>query len=195
MTNIELLCAAARDFYRFGWMPGTAGNLSVRSEDGESCLVSISGRHKGRLVAADFVNVPIAADDFSAIEPRPSAETAVHNAIYRRVADAGAVLHAHCPYVALLSHRTSSITLHDYENIKGLGVWDRDAVEVPVVPNHREIPRLADAVGARIDAGVEVPGVFVAAHGLYAWGRDVDEAQRHIESFEYLCRLAWEERA
>ena len=34
-------------------------------------------------------------------------------------------------------------------------------------------------------------GYLIDGHGLYAWGRDMAEARRHIEAFEFLlaCEL------
>jgi methylthioribulose-1-phosphate dehydratase len=29
-------------------------------------------------------------------------------------------------------------------------------------------------------------GYLIAGHGLYTWGRDVEEAQRHLDAFEFL---------
>ncbi len=36
-------------------------------------------------------------------------------------------------------------------------------------------------------------GFLIAGHGLYAWGRDVAEARRHVEGFEFLCECLWQE--
>jgi len=34
-------------------------------------------------------------------------------------------------------------------------------------------------------------GYLIDGHGLYAWGRDMPEARRHLEAFEFLlgCEL------
>ena len=32
----------------------------------------------------------------------------------------------------------------------------------------------------------EVHGYLIAGHGLYTWGRSVEEACRHVEAFEFL---------
>jgi methylthioribulose-1-phosphate dehydratase len=42
-----------------GWAPATAGNYSMRLDDG-SFAVTVSGRHKGRLTAADVMRVDAA---------------------------------------------------------------------------------------------------------------------------------------
>jgi L-ribulose-5-phosphate 4-epimerase len=37
-----------------------------------------------------------------------------------------------------------------------------------------------------------VPGVLVASHGPFAWGRDAHEAVHHAEVLEFVARLASE---
>ena len=34
-------------------------------------------------------------------------------------------------------------------------------------------------------------GYLIAGHGLYAWGRDISEARRHLDAFEFMlgCEL------
>ena len=43
---------------------------------------------------------------------------------------------------------------------------------------------------AKLDAG-PLWGYLIDGHGLYAWGRDMAEARRHLEAFEFLlgCEL------
>src|SRR3954470_3439803 len=77
-----------------GWAPATSGNYSVRLDDG-SFAVTVSGRHKGRLSEDDVMHV--SAEGESLDGKKPSAETALHLAIYRLFPDAGAVLHSHSP--------------------------------------------------------------------------------------------------
>jgi methylthioribulose-1-phosphate dehydratase len=39
-----------------------------------------------------------------------------------------------------------------------------------------------------------LPGFLIRGHGLYAWGRDVSEARRHIEGFEFLFACMLQEK-
>jgi methylthioribulose-1-phosphate dehydratase len=60
-------------------------------------------------------------------------------------------------------------------------------IHVPVFNNTQDIPELAERVSERFIAGeLTQPGLLVRGHGLYAWGRDISEARRHIEGFEFL---------
>ncbi|MGH3938918.1 MAG: S-methyl-5-thioribose-1-phosphate isomerase, partial [Pseudonocardiaceae bacterium] len=74
-----------RSLYRRGWMEGTSGNVSVRLPGAqELAVITASGGGKGELIAAD--TVPVAVTSGDPIGPsrlRPSAETAIHVALYR----------------------------------------------------------------------------------------------------------------
>ena len=43
------------------------------------------------------------------------------------------------------------------------------------------------------NGGLTAPGFLIAGHGLYAWGRDVAEARRHVEGFDFLFECVWQE--
>lgn len=183
----------ARAFYEFGWLLGTSGNLSVR-RDATSFLITASGKDKGRLAEDDFILCDL---DGEPIEPgeerRPSAETLIHCVVYEAIEGAGAVYHVHEPYAALCSNRDSDegfTTFREVEMIKGLDIWEADEVEVPIVPNYRNIPRLAQEVGAHLNA--RIPAVNITRHGFYAWGATPFEAKRHVETLAYLFRYSWE---
>ena len=60
-----------------------------------------------------------------------------------------------------------------------------------MVDNDSEIERLAKEIGNRLDRN-DMPvrhGYLIRRHGLYTWGRDLDEAYRHIEILEFLFEV------
>jgi methylthioribulose-1-phosphate dehydratase len=59
-----------------------------------------------------------------------------------------------------------------------------------VLPNSQHMPTLAAQVDVLMDTG-HLWGYLIEGHGLYAWGRDMAEARRHLEAFEFLicCEL------
>jgi methylthioribulose-1-phosphate dehydratase len=60
-----------------------------------------------------------------------------------------------------------------------------------VFPNTQNMADLVAQVDAWIDAGKPLYGYLIDGHGIYTWGRDMAEAERHIEAFEFLlgCEL------
>ena len=181
---IAELIAAGRDFARRGWVPATSGNLSCRL-DARTMVVTLSGRDKGALAPEDFVAIDIAA-------PPPvgvSAEAPLHALMYRRDPAIGAVLHVHSPTATLASlefEAAGAVALEGYEMLKALAGVRTHAtrIEVPVFANDQDIPALAARVEPRLAPGLW--GYLIAGHGLYAWGKDVAEARRHVEAFDFL---------
>ena len=193
----EALAAFSRDLYARGWLPGTSGNLSVRLPDGYGrALITGSGLDKGSLGPGDTLTVDIATS--RATEPvpagtRPSAETAIHTAVYRCVPEAGAVIHAHSPYATALACRTAAagrLPLRDLELLKGLGLADPSATELPVFANRPEVDRIAREVADHLsDRPGAPPALLIADHGVTVWGRDLAQARNRLECVEAMCHL------
>lgn len=187
----DLLAEVARLFYGRGWMAGTAGNLSLRLPDG-SFWITASGKLKGRLRREDFLRVAPGGEvlEGGGPEDRPSAETSLHDAVYRLYPEAGACFHVHSipGNVAARLAEGGSLRLPPLEMIKGFGIWDEEPeVSVPVFPNHAHVPRIAEEMVERFShEPPRVPGFVIRDHGLTAWGRDADAALNHVELFEYL---------
>ncbi|MFD3355731.1 methylthioribulose 1-phosphate dehydratase [Streptomyces fradiae] len=189
------LAALARTLYERGWMPGTAGNVSVRLPRG-AALITASGRDKGDMTARDMVVVPAGTAAEAAPGPlRASAETAIHSAIYRTT-DAGAVIHVHSPYATAVACRVgrrtrpASLRIERFELLKGLGLAEPAHTEVPVFPNWPEVRRIAADVAGHLAATPHAPPVLlIADHGVTTWGRDLAQARNRLECLESICRL------
>lgn len=180
-------------FHQRGWSLGTSSNFSVVVErDPLRLLITASGKDKGRLGAEDFV---VVGEDGKAVDPdhpKPSAETLLH-VVAARHAGAGAVLHTHSPWATVLSDlyaHDKGISIEGFEMLKGLeGIATHEHSKwLDIFPNTQDIPRLAEQVKDRLNgAGKPLEhGFLIQKHGLYAWGRDLDEARRHVEVFEFL---------
>lgn len=190
------IIAAGQRMDRFGWVPATAGNISVRLSGG-AVAITRSGGHKGFLgpegvIRVDANGLPLRAGD------RPSAETGLHCGIYRRFPAAGAVLHGHSVAVTMLSRTGGdAIPLAGYELLKafpGLPTHDA-AIALPVFDNDQDIPRLQRAVESRWDALAEVPpGYLIRGHGIYVWGADMPEALLRLEALEFMLACELEAR-
>jgi len=187
----DQLIAAGRELYRQGMVPATSGNFSARLPDGK-LLLTVSGRHKGRLTHDDLLIAD--AHGRSLDDRRPSAETQLHVQAYRRFPAINAVLHPHSVNATLLSKlRGTALTLQDYELLKAFPgvVTHACRVRVPIFANDQDIERLAALVDQEMDTHGPVPGYLIEGHGFYTWGESVEDALRHVEAFEFLfdCEL------
>jgi methylthioribulose-1-phosphate dehydratase len=189
----EAILAAGRRMDAMGWVPATAGNLSIRQPSGHIAITR-SGCHKGFLATEDVIRVDAAG---APVDPgaRPSYETLLHCGIYRRFADAGAVLHGHSLANTVLSRRAAgAIRLAGYELLKAFPGGPRHdvAVDVPVLDNDQDIARLQRALDALWDTTPAAPpGYVIRGHGAYVWGADMATALMRLEALEFmlLCEL------
>lgn len=192
------LVEVARDFHQRGWMSGTAGNLSVRADDG-SFWITASGRPKGRLDESDFLLVRI--QDGEVVERaapgnKPSAETAIHRTIYALFPEARACLHGHSVDGCLVSGRAKraakALRLPAIEMLKGFDIWQQDPkVDLPLFENHLDVARIAKEIEARFrKAKPPLSALMVRAHGPTVWGAGLQEAYNYFECLEFLFGYA-----
>lgn len=191
----QQLTKAMATIHGRGWCDGTGGNFScVLEREPLTLLMAPSGVHKGRVNPEQLIVVkPIARVVRGC--GKASAETLLHLAIVEETG-AGAVLHTHSQAATLLSLRVgqeqaAELLLSDLEMLKGLeGVTTHaTAVALPVLPNDQNLQRLSEAARPLLK---EAPhGLLIAGHGLYAWGKDLATAERHLEILEFLLEQRW----
>ena len=192
-SQIEALRECGQVFWQRGWSVGTSSNYSaVISRNPVALVVTASGIDKGRLSRGDFVRVGEDGQPVIEGQPKSSAETMLHVMLARREG-VGAILHTHSVWATLLSDLFAGeggFEITGYEMLKGLeGVTTHEHVEyVPIFENTQDIPALADEVEDRLFSGKTdfIHGFLIRQHGLYTWGKTVDEARRHVEIYEFL---------
>jgi methylthioribulose-1-phosphate dehydratase len=177
-----------------GWVPATAGNISVRIAGGRIAITR-SGGHKGFLDSFSVIEVDL---DGAAVRPgdRPSAETLLHCQIYRAFADAGAVLHGHSVANTVLSMETDADALsfsgYEVQKIFAGQTTHAATLSMPVVDNDQDMARLAESVAPHLaHAGM---GYLIRGHGIYMWGPDMETALARLEGAEFLLACALERR-
>ncbi|MES2859444.1 MAG: methylthioribulose 1-phosphate dehydratase [Pseudomonadota bacterium] len=187
------LITNVRELSQAGWTPATSSNFSRRLDD-RHAAITVSGRDKGRLTEADIMVVDF---DGKAVgsNDRPSAETLLHTQLYRRFPGIGCVLHTHSPVQTIASRlfaQQGHVRFEGYELQKAFAgnTTHEGALDVPVFANTQDMQELAAQVEAKLDQQ-DLWGYLIDGHGLYAWGRDMAEARRHLEAFEFLmaCEL------
>lgn len=194
------LCRYARHFYEREWMFGTSGNLSIKiSQRPLVIAVTPSGADKGELAPRDIVLAgPRGTVRRAASGKRPSAETAIHLALYEAFPNCGAVFHVHTVHSTLVAteyRKAGVVTWEGLEMLKGFETLAPGAApEIPVFPNIDDLQQFARRVRQQARRLANVPGFLIAHHGMTCWGRTAQEAEKHLELMEFLCRFAWEWR-
>ena len=194
------LCRTMMGIHRRGWCEGTGGNFScVLNRDPLQLLMAPSGVDKGRVRPAQLIVV----DELGTViqgEGRASAEMPLHRTIVCSTG-AGAVLHTHSQSATLLSRwclvqagcASGAVTIHGLEMLKGLeGIRSHEvSITIPVLANDQDLIRLSAIALPHLPEAPQ--GLLIAGHGLYAWGGDLEQAQRHLEILEFLLEQRWRE--
>jgi L-fuculose-phosphate aldolase len=174
------LVRAGRDLYRQGMMAGAAGNLSARL-DAERILITPSGTAKGRLRPQALLMID-PEGRLLAGEGRPSAETAMHTAIYRAFPQVEAVVHAHPVKASAMAAAHRPIPTDTLpEALIAMG----DIACVPFIPS--ATTELAEAVAAAL---AEADGALLFNHGAITIGRSLESARMKMEILEALADTA-----
>ena len=181
--------ALARHAGAKDWIPATSGNFSVRI-DGSDCAITASGSDKSALTADGVIRTAFAGG----AHPRQSAEAPLHYLMYRLSPAIGAVTHVHAQPAVLASLKLANNGAVRIEGLELLKAFNgikthQTRLDVPVFDNDQDMDALARRVEARLQREGLGWGFLLAGHGIYAWGKDVQEALRHLDAFDYLFTL------
>ena len=191
LTETQLrdeICRVGRSLFERGYVHATAGNISVRLQDGylitptDACLGTLD---PARLARLDAQGVQTAGD-------RASKTLTLHRRIYEAAPQARCVLHTHSTHLVALTLQ---------------GVWSDDDIlppitpyfvmkvgHVPLIPYHRPgDPRVAELVAQRIAAmaqrGTPIRAVMLDRLGPNVWHDSPAQASAVLEELEETARL------
>lgn len=174
------IVAAARRLAALGMNPGKSGNLSARMDAG--FLVTPSGRAYDSLGANDIVHVDREGAPHG--PHAPSSEWRLHRDVYRRFAEASAIVHSHSPFATTLSCLRRAIPPFHYE-VAFAGGEDIRCAEYATYGTQELSDRALAALEGR-------KACLLANHGAVAFGVSLDDAAGLMEKVESLARLYWQ---
>jgi L-ribulose-5-phosphate 4-epimerase len=193
----EQVLHANQEIARRGLAPHTFGNASGIDRTGARPLVVIkpSGVDYAQLKASDLVVTDL---DGRIVEGslRPSSDLDTHTLLYREFPQIGGIVHTHSEFATSWAQACRPIpclgTTHaDYFHgpVPVTEPLTAEEVSEAYVRNTGAvIVRLFRAAG--LDP-IAVPGVLVASHAPFAWGKSAAEAVEHADVLEYIARLAF----
>lgn len=178
----ELLVELAASLFARGFSVGSAGNISVRLDDG--FLITPTNSSLGRLDPARLSRLDT---EFRHIGgDRPSKEVFMHRAMYTARGDAAAVVHLHS------SHATAVACLPDVDTANPIPPLTpyfvmRVGRRMPVVPYYRPgDPAMEPAIR---DSARDARAVLLANHGPVVSGRTLTDAVYAAEELEEAAKL------
>ena len=193
----EQVLRANQEIARRGLAPHTFGNASGIDRTGSEPLVVIkpSGVDYAALTPADLVVTDL---DGRIVDGklRPSSDLDTHTLLYREFPQIGGIVHTHSEFATSWAQAGRAIPC--------LGTTHADYFHGPVpVTEPLSAEEVAEAyvrnTGAviarlfkvqKLDP-VAVPGVLVAGHAPFVWGKTPAEAVEHADVLEYIARLAF----
>ena len=179
------------------WLRTPSATPAASTARGREPLVVIkpSGVDYAAMTPADLVVTDL---DGKIVEGslRPSSDLDTHTLLYREFPEIGGIVHTHSEFATSWAQAGRPIPC--------LGTTHADYFHGPVpVTEPLTAEEVAEAyvrnTGAVIvrrfrregPRPVAVPGVLVAGHAPFAWGRSPAEAVEHADVLEYIARLAF----
>jgi 3-dehydro-4-phosphotetronate decarboxylase len=182
------ICRVGRSLYERGYVHASAGNISVRLDDG--VLITPTDACLGTLDPTRLARIDAAGEHMSG--DRASKTLALHRRIYDSAPDAGCVIHTHGTHLVALTLQ---------------GVWSEDDILPPItpyyvmkvghvalIPYHRPgDAQVAELVVQRIEAmaarGTPIRAVMLDRLGPNVWHRSPAEASAVLEELEETAKL------
>jgi L-ribulose-5-phosphate 4-epimerase len=189
--------AANQEIARRGLAPHTFGNASGVDRSGDKALVVIkpSGVDYATLKPEDLVITDLHGKIVEG-RLRPSSDLDTHTLLYREFPQIGGVVHTHSEFATSWAQACRAIPCFGTTHAD----YFHGAVPVTEPLTAEEVSsgyvRNTGAVIVRkfradgLDP-VAVPGVLVAGHAPFAWGKDAADAVEHADVLEYIARLAF----
>lgn len=173
------IVACGRRLDALGFAPATDGNASVRLGPG-AVLVTPAGREKGSLEPGELLVVDLEGRVLEGAG-RPTTETTMHLACYRRRPDVGGIVHAHPPVATAFAAAGAPLDA---------AVMPEAVVAVGAVPL---VPYATPGTGALAEALAPWlaghDAFLLESHGVVALGSGLREALHRIERVEHLAKV------
>lgn len=182
------VCRVGASLFERGYVHATAGNISVRLEDG--FLITPTDACLGFLEPARLAKVDAAGNQVGG--DRASKTLALHRRIYEADPEARCVIHTHSTHLVALTLQ---------------GVWTPEDIvppitpyfvmkvgHVPVIPYHRPgDPAVGELVAQRIEhyrrGGTAIRAVMLSRLGPNVWHETPAGAMAVLEELEETARL------
>jgi len=171
------------------------GNVSVRY-DANHFLIKPSGVNLNKIKPSDVPLISIKSGKKVLGKLKPSMDTATHLEIYKKYKDIKSITHTHSEYATAWAQASKPIPLIGTTHAD---YWEK---EVPIIKfiNKKNINKdyelftgkmiIENLVNKKINA-YRCPGVLVAGHGPFTWGKEVDSSVLNAEILEFIAKTTY----
>lgn len=181
------------DLVAHGLVTLTWGNVSGLAADGARFVIKPSGVPYDAMQPEDMVVVDLATGQAIQSRLKPSSDAPTHRVLYQRFAGIGGITHTHSPRATAFAQARREIPC--------LGTTHADHFFGPVPVTrpltaaeiHQAYELHTGEVIVERFAGLDplaVPGVLVASHAPFAWGRDAADSVKNAVALEAVAGMA-----
>ncbi len=161
-----------------GMVDASSGNMSYKAKDG--VWITKTGKSLYNLRGKDIVKIGFEKDvRWNAA----SSEVEIHINIYKKIENAKAIVHAHCPYAVSLSLKENKITPVDYEG--RLFLKEVDILDIPY--NNWQLAK--DEIPAYFKNNPKKNVVVAKGHGVFAYSDSLFRAFQLVSALESSSKI------
>ena len=173
----------------------TWGNVSGLDRESKAFAIKPSGVDYDIMKAEDMVILDL---DGNKIEGKykPSSDTATHIELYKAFPEIGGIVHTHSSYATSWAQARKDIpafgTTHAdyfYGAIPCARPLTKDEIEGEYEKNTGLV--IIETLKKRNINPMDIPGIIIASHGPFAWGKDAKEAVHNAVVMEELAKMAY----
>ena len=190
----EQVCKANLMLPAHGLVTFTWGNVSAVDRESGLVVIKPGGVEYDTMRPQDMVVVDLESGEVAEGHYKPSSDTPTHLVLYRAFPMIGGVVHTHS--------RWATVFAQAKRGIPALGTTHADDF-------YGEVPCTREMTAAEIGGAYEaetgsviverfrgldpaaIPGVLVASHGPFTWGKDAAQAVHNAVVLEEAAFMAW----
>jgi L-ribulose-5-phosphate 4-epimerase len=187
------VCQANLDLVAHGLVTLTWGNVSELSPGGAHLVIKPSGVGYDAMKPEHMVVVDLATGETVDGKLKPSSDTATHRILYQRFKGIGGITHTHSTRATIFAQARREIPC--------FGTTHADHFYGPV-PVTRPLSAQEIEEAYELNTGLviverfqsldplAVPGVLVASHAPFAWGKNAAESVKNAVALEAVADMA-----
>ncbi|MEI0517458.1 L-ribulose-5-phosphate 4-epimerase [Brachyspira murdochii] len=185
--NLELV---KRELVIYTW-----GNVSGLDIESKTFAIKPSGVDYDVMKAEDMVVLDLEGNKLEG-KYKPSSDTATHIELYKAFPEIGGIVHTHSSYATSWAQARKDIpalgTTHAdyfYGDIPCARPLTKEEIEGEYEKNTGLV--IIETLKKRNINPMDIPGIIIASHGPFAWGKDAKEAVHNAVVMEELAKMAY----
>ena len=169
------------------------GNISLRV-DKDNFIIKPSGANLNKTKYLDYPIISISKKKRILGRLKESSDTPTHLILYEKYPNLNAIAHAHAKYSVIWSQALKNIPLCGTTHAD---YWREEIFVTNSLKKEKIEKNYEENIGKSIilklgkKNPLKYPGILVANHGPFCWGKNVIDALQNLERLEFIAELAY----